>query len=189
MEGGGVLRGQGGGGLLEHVHEPVDFHGDGGVADVAAGGGGGVGAEGVDDGMAGGWEDDEVRDTDVGSAKFGQESDGARGVVVFGVGGEFAGVEGGDDEGFIEDGFVGGVVEEVLEHVARAAPGGAKDEQDVFVLRGRGGAGLGEDLAGGGFGVQRGREEDRGGDEGGAEEGAGRKGHGLSDSPGQEVWG
>jgi len=172
------LRGEGGGGFLEHLHEPGDLGGGGGVADVATCWGAGVGAEGVDDGVAVGREHDEVRDTDVGAAEFGEESDGARGVVVLGVSGELAGVERGDDEGLIDDGFVGGVVEEMLEHVAGAAPGGAEDEQDVFVLSGGGGAGLGEDVVGGGFGAESGGEQERGGDEGGAEEGAWGEAHG-----------
>ena len=156
--------------FLEHVHEPVDFYGDGGVADVVAGGSVGVGAEGVDDGMAVGCEHDDVGVAGGGAAEMGAEGYGAGGVVVVGVGGALADVEAGDDEGFVDDGLDGGVVDEVLEHVAGAAPGGAEDEQDVFVLGGGGGAGLGHDRVGagenGGRGVcaardYEGREEDR----------------------------
>ena len=116
----------------------------------------------------------------------GAEVDGAGSVVVLGVGGVLADVECGDDEGLVHDGSDGGVVEEVREHVAGAAPGGAEDEQDVFVLGGGGGAGLGEDVVGGGLGLEGGGEEERGGDEGGAEEGAGA--HGAVKVSGQEVW-
>lgn len=135
------------------MHEPVDFYGDGGVADVVAAGHFGVGAEGVDDGMAVGCEHDDVGVAGGGAAKMGAEVDGAGGVVVAGVGGEFADVETGDDEGFVDDGSDGGVVDEVLKHVAGAAPGGAEDDQDIFVLGGGGGAGLGHDLVG----AERGR--------------------------------
>jgi hypothetical protein len=96
--------------------------------------------------------------------------------VVFGVGGLFADVEGFDDESFVDDGFIGWIVQEMLEHVAGAAPGGAEDEQDVFVLGGGGGLGLREDLVGGGLGVERVRKEQGGGEEGGAEEGDGAHG-------------
>jgi hypothetical protein len=185
VDGGGVLRGEDGGGFLEHLHEPVDFCGDGGVADVAACGGRRVGAEGVDDGVAGGREDDEVGIAGGAATEHGAELDGSGGVVMFGVGGVLADVEGGDDEGLAHDGSDGGVVEEVLEHVAGAAPGGAEDEQDVFVLRGSGCAGLGEDVVGGGLGLQGGGEEERGGDEGRAKEGVGA--HGEVKVSGQEV--
>jgi len=185
-DGSGVLGGEGGGGCLEHVHEPVDFGGDGGVADVAAGGGGGVGAKGVDDGVAGGGEHEDVGIAGGVAAEGGAESSGSGGVVVFGVGGMLAYVEGGDAEGFVHDGGDGGVGEEVVEPVAGTAPGGAEDEQDVFVLGGGGGAGLGEDVVGGGFGVQGGGEDERGGDEGGAEEGGGA--HVAVEVSGQEVW-
>ena len=163
------------------MHEPVDLGGDGGIADVAAGGGRGVGAEGVDDGVAGGREHDEVRDADGGAAEFGAEVYGARGVVVLGVGGLLVGVECGDDEGLVHDGGDGGVVEEVLEHVAGTAPGGAEDEQDVFVLSGGGGAGLGEDLVGAGCGrgVGGGSEDECGGESKG-KNGARAAAHGRS---------
>jgi len=183
VDGGSFLGREGGGGFLEHLHEPGDLDGDGGVADIAARGCAGVGTEGVDDGVAGGVEHDEVGVAGGGAAERGAESYGAWGVVVARVGGELADVECGDDEGLVHDGSDGGVGEEVIEHVAGAAPGGAEDEQDVFVLSGSGGAGLGEDVVGVGFGVQGGGEEERGGEEGGAKEAAGREVHGLSDSP------
>jgi len=138
---------------LEHLHEPVDLLVGGRVADVAAGGGGGVGTKRVDDGAAGGVEHDEVGVAGGGATERGTEVDGAGGVVMLGVGGEFADVEGGDDEGLVHDGGDGGVVEEVVEHVAGAAPGGTEDEQDVFVLSGGSGARLREDVGGGWFGV------------------------------------
>lgn len=128
--------------------------------------------------MTGGREHDEVGIAGGGAAERGAEIDGAWGVVVFGVGGEFADVEGLDDEGLVHDGSDGGVGEEVLEHVAGAAPGGAEDEQDVFVLGGCGGAGLREELIGGGFGRGAGGdgEEKREGD---GEERAGVEAHGI----------
>ena len=115
----------------------------------------------------------------------GAEGNGAGGVVMLGVGGVLADVKGHDDEGFIDDGLIGGVVEEVVEHVAGAAPGGAEDEQDVFVLGGCGGAGFGEEVVGGGLSVKGGGKEERGGDEGGAEEGGGA--HGAVEVSGTEV--
>lgn len=152
VDGGGVLRGELRRGFLQHVHEPVDFDGDGGVSDVVAGGHCGVGAEGVDDGMSVGREHDEVGVAGGGAAEMGAEVDGAGGVVVLSVGGLFADVESFDDEGFVHDGSDGGVGDEVLEHVAGTAPGGAEGEQDVLVLGGGGGAGLREDLVGAGLG-------------------------------------
>ncbi len=107
--------------------------GDGGVADVAAGGGGGVGAEELMMGWPAGVSMTRYGIPTLAPPSLARRDDGARGVVVFGVGGEFAGVEGGDDEGFYRRwSLLAGVVEEVLEHVARAAPGGAKGGQGRF---------------------------------------------------------
>ena len=112
--------------------------------------------------MAVGGEHEDVRVAGVGAAEMGAESYGSGAVGVVGVGGTFAYVETGYDEGFVDDGLDGGVVDEVLEHVAGAAPGGAEDEQDVFVLGGGGGAGLGHDGVGagenGGHGVRLARD-------------------------------
>ena len=166
------------------MHEPGDFESGGGVADVAAAGGGGVGAEGVDEGVAGGVEHKNVGVAGGIATEGGAEGDGAGGVVVFGVGGLFAHVEGFDDEDFVDDGSVGGVLEEVIEHMARAAPGGAENEEDILVLGGGGGAGLGKDFCGAGLGVGERWEEECGGDEGGAE-GVAHGGRELR----AEVWG
>ena len=62
--------------------------------------------------------------------------------------GAFLHVERGDDERFFHDGLDGGIFEEVLEEMAGAAPGGAEGEQDVLVLGGGGGFGVGEDGVG-----------------------------------------
>src|SRR5690242_20379367 len=99
-----------GGGLAEHLHEPVDFYGQGGIADVGLGS---VilsrdGPVRVDDDLAFRIHDDEERIARISAVKRCSERNGTGGIAVALIAGAFADIEAGDNEVLVHDGASGG---------------------------------------------------------------------------------
>src|ERR1019366_7279633 len=114
------------------MEEPVDLGSVLGIGDIAFL----VAiAQGIDDRLAGGVENGEVRVASGLSAESGHELLSTGGIEMLGVTAALAYVEADDDEVLIDDGGDLFTREKAAEHVAGAAPGGGEKDQDVLVFR------------------------------------------------------